>query len=339
MKRIGVVGLGNMGTMYTRVAAENPRVRLAAVCDVDDSKRDPVSTSWSCRAYPDFSEMFARERLDGVVVCLPDHLHRDVVLSATEAGVHILLEKPLATRMEDAIQMVRAIRSASVKCQMAYIFRWTPPYVAAREAVQSGEIGEVLSISARINDRIDVPLRMLPWASSSSPAWFLMSHEADAARWIAQSEVGAVTAVGARRKLLSLGIDTYDYARAELVFRSGATASLQACWIAPNSQPALADARMEVLGTGGILTVDTGYQMGAKMASSLQNFRCIQSEICGRLRGIYPTMFDSFVDVLEGTSQPACDETDGLENVRILTAIEMSLKRGSSVSLEEVPVP
>lgn len=337
MKRVAVVGLGNMGRNYARIASENPRAEIAAVCDVDRDRARTVSEAFGCRPYFDYEEMLSHEKPDGAVISLPDHLHKGAAIVAAELGVNVLLEKPMATSIEDATAIAAAFRSSGARCQMGHIFRWTPPYVAAKEAIDAGELGELVSVSGRVSDRIEVPLNMLMWASRSSPAWFLISHEADAARWFASSEVSAVMAVGIKKKLTGLGVDTYDLVRAELAYASGAIACLQASWIAPASQPTLADARFEVIGTDGALVIDTGYQMGHVMGRKVDNMRCIQSVVCGRLRGIYPTMFDSFVDVLEGKYAPLADEKDGLENVKTLVAIEISLKTGKWIDVKEVP--
>ena len=92
--------------------------------------------------------------------------------------------------------MAAAVRRAGVLCQVAFENRWNPPYLAAKEAIERGDIGTVLSLNSRINDRIDVPLSMLSWGATSSPGWFLLSHTVDLARWLSGQEPVRVYAPG-----------------------------------------------------------------------------------------------------------------------------------------------
>src|SRR5207244_3684269 len=159
--------------------------------------------------------------------------HREAVEAAAERGLAILVEKPLATTLEDAAAMAAAVRQAGVLCQVAFENRWNPPYVAAKEAIERGDVGTVLSLNSRINDRIDVPLGMLSWSARSSPGWFLLSHTVDMARWLSGREPTRVYAQGQKRVLSGKGLDTYDTLQAIVTFDGGLSAVFEASWILP----------------------------------------------------------------------------------------------------------
>ena len=167
--KLGLIGLGNMGRMYVRLAGQNPAVELVSVCDASRERLEQaVQEHPGAHPYTDFDEMFQREKLKAVGIMTPDTSHLAPALAASRAGCHMLIEKPLAMNEAEARQIVAAVREAGVFCQVAYTNRWNPPYVAARELIRSGKLGEVTSLNARINNTLFTPTKMLSWAAESS---------------------------------------------------------------------------------------------------------------------------------------------------------------------------
>lgn len=329
--RIGLVGLGNMGAMYARVLTEHPRASLAAVCDLDPARLDQAVQTYGARPYEDIHRMLATERLDGLIVALPDHLHEEAVIAAAAHGTHVLVEKPLATEVAAARRMSAAVEAAGVKGHLGFIFRYNPPYIATQQAVTQGRIGQIFTVNARMLNRITVPTQMLPWAARSSPSWFLLSHAVDATRWLTGREVLSVRAQGRKGRLLELGIDTYDYIRLLLQLEEGVTACLEGCWTLPESQPILADARFSLLGTDGLLEIESGHQMVKAVSSTYEHLRTLQVEVDGKLYGIYPAMVDGFIRSIAGETargSSLATVTDGLRNTEILAAADRSLISG-----------
>lgn len=336
--RIGLLGLGTMGAMYARVIAEHPLASLAAVCDLDPARLDGAARAYGARPYDDIHQMLAAERLDGLVVALPDHLHEAAVVAAASRSVHLLVEKPLATEADAAERMCAAVEAAGVQGYVGFIFRYNPPFVASRQAVGQGRIGQLFTVNARMLNRITVPTQMLPWAARSSPSWFLLSHAVDATRWLTGREVRAVRAQGSKGKLQALGIDTYDFIRLLLQLEGGATACLEACWTLPESQPMVADARFSLLGSEGLLEIQSGNQMVTAIGPAYEHLRTLQVEVDGKLYGIYPAMVDGFVRALTGETAAGSSlatMADGQRNTRILTAADRSLVSGAEEALDQ----
>ena len=101
MVRIGIVGAGLWGAMHARAYAQNSRVELAAVCDLDENRALRLAQQFGIpKIYTRIEDMLA-EDLDGVSVATPDDAHTAVVLAAAARGWHVLVEKPLATRIAD----------------------------------------------------------------------------------------------------------------------------------------------------------------------------------------------------------------------------------------------
>jgi predicted dehydrogenase len=332
---IGVIGLGLRGTMFARAISHNMGARLAAVCDAD-----PARLAAAARAYEGANpcasadELCATPGLDAVVVATPDHLHRDAVLAAAARGLAILVEKPLATTVADAEEMAEAVRRAGVLCQVAFENRWNPPYLAAKAAIERGEVGSVLSLNSRINDRIDVPLGMLRWGGSSTPGHFLLSHTVDMARWLSGQEPTRVYATGQKKVLAARGLDTYDTLQALVSFDGGASALFEASWILPETLPMIVDVKYEVIGSEGALYIDWHDQGLHHVTPAGYRHPIVAGlDVHGRPTGMPIWMLDSFVSSVARGIPPVAGIDDGVAAARAVAAIHRSAESGAVVTL------
>ncbi len=254
--RAAVIGAGLWGTAQAGVFAEHPGVELVAVCDLDASRAEALARAHGARPYTDVERMFAAEALGAVGIATPDHAHRDVVIAAAEAGTAILVEKPLATTLQDAEAIAAVVRARGVRLMVDFHSRYSPPFNVAKGAIERGELGRLVSAYYRLNDTIEVPLRMLSWAAQSSVLWFLGSHAVDTLRWFTGSEVVRVYAREIRTVLAGLGHDMADGYQSLLEFESGVVASVENTWIVPRSHANINDIKVNLLGSEGMLDLD-----------------------------------------------------------------------------------
>lgn len=331
---VGVIGLGLRGTMFARALGHNPGARLVAVCDADPARRERGSTGFGVAAFATPQELCAYRDLNAVIVATPDPSHREAVEAAARHGLAVMVEKPLATTLEDAEAMALAARQAGVLCQVAFENRWNPTYMAAKEAIARGDIGAVLSLNSRINDRIDVPLSMLSWGASSTPGWFLLSHTVDMSRWLSGQEPTRVFAQGQKNVLLAKGLDTYDTLQAIVRFDGGLSAVFEASWILPETLPMIVDAKYEVIGSDGALYVD-GHDQGLHHVTGAGYRHPIVAglDVHGRPSGMAIWMLDSFIACVAADVQPLATIDDGLAAVRVVEAIHHSAQSGAVIDL------
>src|ERR671933_312693 len=106
MINVGVIGVGNMGLHHARNYSEIASARLCAVSDFDLQRAQAVAARYGGNAYRDYNEMLAREPLDAVSIAVPTHLHYRVASNVIQAGVHLLVEKPLAATLAEAESLV-----------------------------------------------------------------------------------------------------------------------------------------------------------------------------------------------------------------------------------------
>ncbi len=147
MRRYAIVGLGSRAQLFARALAGSPRVELAAFCDSNET-RMRVHNGWLGTAVPgyrpdDFTAMLAKERIDVVVVCTPDHTHADYVVAALHAGCDVVTEKPMTTDVDGARRILAARRETGRSVRVAFNYRYNPVHRRVRELLAAGAIGEV----------------------------------------------------------------------------------------------------------------------------------------------------------------------------------------------------
>jgi predicted dehydrogenase len=167
--RFGVIGVGLWREVHAEIYSNHPCAALAAVCDHDSKRAKQVAQAHGAeRVYTDFRDLAADPGIDAVAVVTPDFAHRDPIVAAAEAGKHIITEKPLATTLEDAEAIAKAVRKAGITFMVDFHARWNPPLAIARQNITEGKLGRIISAYFRLNDTISVPTEILSWAEKSS---------------------------------------------------------------------------------------------------------------------------------------------------------------------------
>ncbi|MCD6378137.1 MAG: Gfo/Idh/MocA family oxidoreductase [Planctomycetes bacterium] len=146
--RVGIVGSKFAANFHADSYKRNDKVEIVAVAAID--ALEEFSSKWNVPdTYEDYNEMLARDDIDLVSVCVPNFLHHDVVIAAARAGKHIVCEKPLATTVADAEEMVKVCKEAGVKLFYAEDWVFAPALNRASQIIEEGGIGDVLYIKAR----------------------------------------------------------------------------------------------------------------------------------------------------------------------------------------------
>ena len=139
--KIGFVGCGGIASMHASRLFAMKEVALTAFCDVVKEKAFSFMEKYGGRSYIDYHDMFDKEPLDIVFICLPPYAHKDEVMVAAEKGVNIYIEKPIALDMDLAWGMVKAVEKAGVKSQVGYQCRFGAGVEESKRIIDSGEAG------------------------------------------------------------------------------------------------------------------------------------------------------------------------------------------------------
>ncbi|MGV3614700.1 MAG: Gfo/Idh/MocA family protein [Fimbriimonas sp.] len=142
--RVALVGAGFMGRMHSEVYGALDAVDLVVVCDKDLAKAESLGAP---RATADYADVLADPSIDVVDICLPTDLHADFAVRALEAGKHVVCEKPMALRTEDADRMIAAATASGKRLMIAHCIRFWPEYTILEKLVLDGTLGKLLSLN------------------------------------------------------------------------------------------------------------------------------------------------------------------------------------------------
>src|SRR6266516_1544915 len=216
--RVGVVGVGVMGSNHARVFADLPGVKLVGVADPDSKQRDFVSRALGCSAFSGVEPLLAQGD-DAVTIAAPTHLHRELALCCIERGVHVLVEKPIAPSVEEGHAIIAAARHAGVALMVGHVERFNPTVEAIKDAISDEDI-----LSIAITRVGPFPPRM----SNVGVVIDLHVHDIDLIRWFTESDI-----VEVQPQLSSAVAEREDIALLQFRTASGVLAHINTNWLTP----------------------------------------------------------------------------------------------------------
>jgi predicted dehydrogenase len=210
--RVGVIGIGNMGWHHARVLSLLKDAELVGVADPSRARGQLAVEQFGCRWFEDYADLL--QEVEAVCIAVPTLLHHRVGMACFDAGVHVLIEKPIAATQDEASDLIRAAKQAGRLLQVGHIERFNPAF---RELVKVVAGEEVVVLEARRHS--PNPDR----ANDVSVVLDLMIHDIDLVLELARSPVVRLAAAGGRS-----ADGPIDYVNATLGFANGVVASLTA---------------------------------------------------------------------------------------------------------------
>jgi predicted dehydrogenase len=149
--RVGLLGVGFIADLHYLGYKDNSRAELYAICDVDEALLQKRAREWGVKkAYTDYHKLLADPNVDAVEVLTPHHLHAEMGVAALEAGKHVSMQKPMAINVAECDVLISAAERAGKLFRVFENFRYYPPMARAKELLDSGAIGEPLSIRIKV---------------------------------------------------------------------------------------------------------------------------------------------------------------------------------------------
>lgn len=331
----GVIGCGIQGEKHVQIIDLIPNATVVAVADVNEERARMVGLRHGARhAFTDWRDVLAVEEIEAVSIALPDHLHREVAVAALEAGKHVLLEKPMATTVEDAEAIVAAQMRSGRKLMINWSNRWMPAFASTKEKLDGGTLGDPLYVYARLNNTLYVPTQMLSWSASTQLPFWLICHRYDLARWYFRCEAKRVYAVARSVVLKEMGIDTPDFYCATVEFEGGQVGNFESCWILPESMPYMVDSKFQLVCSKGYVNVDPTppvHQVATGDGYAHEGF--LFSNVMGQPVGFVRNAIEHFVNCCLTGEEPLITGEDGLQITRALAAMVESAQTGQPVEL------
>jgi len=328
--RIAIIGGGIRGRIFAETTHHHTNAELVAICEPNPDRASQLGGELAVPTFESIDLLLdSGADLDAVVVATPDFAHEGPAVAALEAGLDLLIEKPLATTSEEAQRIIAAAERGGGRIVIGFENRWNPLFRAVREQLQQN--GDALvSQRALLQDTIHVPTEMLGWAARSSPAWFLMPHSLDMATWLSGAEPVEVYARGVKRVLPSLGVDTWDRVSASFAMSDGSILDLDSGWVQPLGKPSVFEFRFEVETAHEAFVLDID-ATGARRATA-ERTTTVGSpshDHRGRPVGVAADMMRDFLDAIGGTDLDLPDAAHGLLITRAVEAVHRSLETGA----------
>jgi predicted dehydrogenase len=326
--RVGVIGVGAFGTSHVVAYKSLPYVSLAAVCDVNAARAQEFAARYQIpHWYSQYDELL-NDELDAVSVTTPEDAHLAPVLAALSADKHVLVEKPIATRLEEARQMLMAARASRRFLMPGHILRFETRYAMVKERLAAGELGRLVGMSARRNrakSLAETYLRTHGILEASI-------HDLDILLWYAGDTVKRVHAVQRH---------VFDHANPDatwalLEFKGGAVATIENLWLNPDQAGIGQNDALQVTGTRGIAHIDfvnSGLSLWRDegyIAPDVSYEPRVRGEMFGALKEelAYFTRC-----VLENRAPEVVTAEDGVQALEVALAIIESAAEGRDVVL------
>ncbi|VGO11880.1 1,5-anhydro-D-fructose reductase [Pontiella desulfatans] len=238
MIRVGIIGMGFMGGVHFRNWQALDDAQVVAVCDANPitAKKGNIETGSDelnlerVAIFTDVADMLASTELDAVSVALPTHLHKALSIQCLEAGVHVLCEKPMALSVEDCDAMIAAAHSAGKQLMIAQCIRFWPEYAWVKQAVGSGDYGQVLAADfSRLTyaPGWDADSWYSDPSKSGGIALDLHIHDLDFIQYLFGSPAGI------RSSVVRFGNGVPGHVATQLDYQNNSAVSATASWMMP----------------------------------------------------------------------------------------------------------
>ncbi|MGW0414824.1 Gfo/Idh/MocA family protein [Streptomyces collinus] len=330
--RIGILGLGRIGTFHAETLAKLDAVGSLLVCD-------PVAEAAKAAAERFGAEVADSPRallaagVDGLVVAAATDAHPDLIRAGVRAGVPVFCEKPVARTMAEGVAVLRAVEDAGVPVQIGFNRRFDAGFAAARVAVRSGELGRLHTIRSTTLDPAPPPAAYV--AASGGIFRDCSVHDFDVIRWVTGREVAEVYAVGGNRGAEHIAAaGDADTTGAVLTLDDGTIAMVS------NSRHNARghDVRMELHGFADSIAVGLDDRLPLRSVEPGARFPAGTPHdfFLDRFAAAYRAELAAFTEVVAGTRLSPCTVEDALEAGWIAEACTLSLREHRPVTLAEV---
>jgi UDP-N-acetyl-2-amino-2-deoxyglucuronate dehydrogenase len=336
--RIAVVGCGRISkNHFGSIEAHASELELAAVCDIDPNVLDEHARKYGVKGYRDIRVMLEKEKLDVVALCTPSGIHPGQAVLSAKSGVHVMTEKPMATRWADGQKMVHACDEAGVRLFVVKQNRHNSTLRLLRRAVEEKRFGKIHMV--HLNVFWTRPQSYYDQGNGWRGTWefdggaFMnqASHYIDLLEWL----IGPVEKVQAMTST-TRDIEVEDTGVINVRWRNGALGSVSVTML---TYPKNLEGSITILGEkgtvriGGVAVNDIQVWQFEDAKDYDKNIREANYETTSVYGFGHPLYYKNVIDVLRGDAEPETDGREGLKSLELLIAAYRSARDGVTVGL------
>ena len=358
--RIGlaIVGAGRVGLFRGEVAARHPAVEWIGIAELNPNRGGDVAARIGADfVTTDHHELLRRPEVTCALIATDEHLHVDPIMAAVERGVPMLIEKPLATDLAQSARVLDAINEAGLDAVVGYTQRFRRKWLAAKEKVRSGALGDITLVTSRAfmnrlvaidnYKRTDDPKTISPMVISGT-------HALDIVMWCMEAKTPVECYARSIDKVLGPAYQGIDATAGMIVFSDGSVYHLNISWALPVTWPgAVYSLEIGINGTEGVLTIDDTHRDMVLAVSAPQNEGYAPDErrlvdfmgsyppgdiALGELRGPMREETDSWLNrIALGLPTQAATAAEAHNRLMLTKALDLSAKRKQPVKLPLEP--
>jgi UDP-N-acetyl-2-amino-2-deoxyglucuronate dehydrogenase len=335
--RIAIVGCGRIAkNHFGAIERHTDNLELTAVCDTNPAYAAPYATQYQVPAYHDMADMLAGHQPDLVALCTPSGLHPDQAVLAARQGVHVITEKPMATRWSDGVRMVKACDEVGVRLFVVKQNRRNTTLQLLKRAIEEKRFGKIHMVHLNVfwtrpQAYYDQAKWRGTWEFDGGAFMNQASHYVDLLDWL----IGPVDKVQAMMST-TRDIEVEDTGVLNVRWRNGTLGSMSVTML---TYPKNLEGSITILGEKGTVRVggvavndiqlwafdeprdyDTQIQTANYETTSVYGFG-------------HPLYYKNVIDVMRGEAEPETDGREGLKSLELLIAAYLSARDGKTVSL------
>lgn len=351
---LAIVGGGRVGLFRGEVAARHPAVEWIGLAEKNPNRAgevaDKIGTDFVTQ---DHRELLRRPEVTAAIIATDEHLHVAPILAAVERGLPLLIEKPLATDLAQSAMVLEAIESAKIDAVVGYTQRFRRKWLAAKEKVRTGALGDVTLVTSRafMNRLVAVDnYKRTDDPATISPMVISGTHALDIVMWCMEKKTPVECYARSIDKVLGPLYQGIDATAGMIMFSDGSVYHLNISWALPVTWPgAVYSLEVGINGTHGVLTIDDTHRdmVLAVSAPQEEGYAPDKSRLVDFL-GSYPPgdmalgelrgpMADETVSWLNrvslGLPTPAATAREAHRNLMLTKALDLSARRKAPVAL------
>ena len=340
----GLLGCGRIAKRHVELLGNEqiPGASLGAVCDVSEVRAKSFGERFKVPIFTNINDFLARANIDVVCVLTPSGMHPEHVIAAARARKHVVVEKPMALRLEDADAMIRACDENDVKLFVVKQNRFNVPVLKMREALEAGRFGKLVLGTIRVRwsrDQAyyDADKWRGTWRYDGGVLSNQASHHIDLLEWM----MGDIESVHARAITALVNIETEDTAVATLKFRNGALGIIEAT---PATRPKDLEGSISILGEKGAVEI-AGFAVNEirtwQFSPSLPSDKDVIEKYSVNPPNVYgfghQAYYVNVVDCLRNGQRGLVDGLEGRKSLELISALYESIETGQEVRLRFQP--
>lgn len=336
--QLAIIGCGRISkNHFAAVEKHSDNLELASICDTNLDTLQQHESAYKVPGFRRFEDLLKQTKPDVVALCTPSGLHPEQAILAAKHGVHVITEKPMATRWQDAQRMVKACDEAHVRLFVVKQNRRNSTLQLLKRAIDEKRFGRIYMVNinvfwSRPQEYYDSAKWRGTWELDGGAFMNQASHYVDLIDWL----IGPVADIQAMTGTLARDIQVEDTGVLNVRWRSGALGSMSVTMLA---YPKNLEGSIIILGEkgtvriGGVAVNDIQHWEFADQRDYDQNVKNANYETTSVYGFGHPLYYKNVIDVLQGTAEPETDGREGLKSLEVLIAAYLSARDRKTISL------